>query len=97
VSRKDPRRVLMVPLSAELRAALRAEARGRSLGDRVRRLMGPALAGEVPEVDVPGTGGCLPVQLPKRDRARLAALAQARGIAPERLCAGLLARSLGVA
>jgi len=97
VSRKDPRRVLMVPLEPALRDRLRAMARGRSMGDQARVLVGRALEGDLPDVAGFAHGPCLPVQMPKRDRARLEAMAQVRGLSPEALAAGLLAQALEAA
>lgn len=81
MSRKDPRRRMMVPLSSGERDALRSVARGGSLGDALRRVVQQAILkqqdmiveGDVMCVDVllkDVTRG-LPLQLPPKTRAQL--------------------------
>ncbi|SFD88825.1 hypothetical protein [Roseivivax sediminis] len=91
MSRKDPRRTLRVPLSAAALDALRA-ARGRSLADALRR-RAEAHAGPVPRPGHPVRR--LPLQLPKRLRARIEALADETGRSPEDLLAGIAEAAQG--
>ncbi|ETX13584.1 hypothetical protein OCH239_09440 [Roseivivax halodurans JCM 10272] len=89
MSRKDPRRALLVPLDAKGVAALRAIARGGSLGDAVRRVAerhsGPVRAAPVAPLRR------LPVQLPRALLARIEASAAAAGRTPADLLAGMVA------
>jgi hypothetical protein len=91
MSRRDPRRTLRVPVTDCGVAHLRARARGRSLADALRRIA------ESHEGDIPpapeDTHRLLPVQLPARLRATLAA----RGADEGRAAADMLAGILGAA
>ncbi len=88
MSRKDPRRALFVPLSGAALAHLRRAARGRSLADALRRIA-EEHAGPVPEDAAPRR--YLPVQLPRRLRARLADRARAENRSTGDLLAGMVA------
>ncbi|MCV6584616.1 MAG: hypothetical protein OIF47_03705 [Marinibacterium sp.] len=90
MSRKDPRRRLILRLTLGQIAQLRRDARGRSLGDAARRQIAQRLAdGALPDA-VDGAQRGLPVQLPRRLLAGLHARARALGIRPEDLAARLL-------
>ena len=89
MSRKDPRRALLVPLDAEGVAALRALSRGGSLGDAVRRLA-ERHSGPVPAAPSAPVRK-LTVQLPRRLLARIDASAAAAGRTPADLLAGMVA------
>lgn len=91
MSRKDHRRVLMVPLSGAEIAWLRGRARGRSLGDALRRTVQSALEGgamgwtddtcdRAAASAATGTAmRLLPLQLPRGTRLALGDLARELG------------------
>lgn len=93
MSRKDPRRALLVPLDAAGLAALRSLSRGGSLGDAVRRIA-ERHAGPVPAAPAAPVRR-LPVQLPRDLRARIEAGAASAGRAPADLLAGMVAAAAG--
>lgn len=99
MSRKDPRRLMLLPLDAAMLAALRARRRpGRSLADVARRLLqetAPVTGLPIPTPIGPPIRH-LPLQLPARLRLALAARATDHRLTPEELAARLLAASLGV-
>lgn len=79
MSRKDPRRRMMVPLSAEERAALRGLSR-TSLGDALRRVVQAELARGLATGDplLSATGSGLPLQLPRKILQQVTTLADQR-------------------
>lgn len=94
MSRKDPRARMLVPVSAKGVAWLRARARGRSLGDALRRVVEAALDDPVPPRGPHGVRR-LPLQLPRGIRARLERLAQDTGRDPADLVAAMLVQTMG--
>lgn len=83
MSRKDPRRRMMVPLSAQERAALRGLAR-RGLGDALRRVVAEELERGLMLQDLCPAERALPLQLPRKLQQQLMELARQLGVcAPE--------------
>lgn len=78
MSRKDPRCVILVPLTEVEEAEVRRLARGRSMGDVVRRLVQTSVTGAPPSGDP--VARRLAVQLPKALRAVLAEEAAVQGM-----------------
>jgi len=87
MSRKDPRRILLVPVDARGMALLRVLARGGSLGNALRRLV--EQGGGAGQTGAPVR--YLPVQLPRRARAMVMALARIWGVSEAQAVAMLLA------
>ncbi|SLN14136.1 hypothetical protein ROJ8625_00447 [Roseivivax jejudonensis] len=87
MSRKDPRRIVRVPLSAAAVSHLRAHARGRSLADALRRIA-EMHDGPVPPA-APRPARHLPVQMPPRLRARMSEAAARDGRTSADMLAGI--------
>lgn len=96
MTRKHPNRRMLISLSAEERAQLRGLARGRSLGDVLRRLVQAGLQGHATEVTAGGADRAsrLPLQLPRQARRAVADLAGQRGCTPEVMVLTLMSAAL---
>ena len=95
MSRKHPDRLMLIPLNAQERAALRVRARGRSLGDALRRLVQAGLSdGTVPLIYPAASTSRLPLQLPSLQRQAVAVQALQQGCTPEELVRAFLQAGL---
>ena len=95
MSRKDPRRRIMVPLSTQERAWLRDRARGRSLADVLRRVVQDGLGqadlvweGQRIKQSCSDTG--LPLQLPRKTLHAVVQRSEGMRQSPEDLVRALL-------
>lgn len=96
MSRKDPRAALSVPLTGDELRWLRARARGRSLGNALRRAVEDTLADPGPVDPAPDGARRLPLQLPRHALARIDAIHRATGQAPADIVRAALARAMSL-
>ncbi len=93
MSRKDPRRRMMVPMSAQERVALRALAR-RGLGDALRRVVVQELVLGLAPQQLTTAQTALPLQLPRKTQQQLADLADLHGVSTAEIARQALAQHL---
>lgn len=97
MSRKDHRRCLLVPLDNTDLTALRVAARGRSLGNALRRCVESALEHGAQDLGISHDkrARLLPVQLPRTARRQVDDLAQLWGVSAAYVVVQLMASRQG--
>ncbi len=100
MSRKDPRRRIVVPVSLEqrnlLRAAVTRSGRKGSLADQLRRIVTVELAKGLEDLGEQAYAGSgLPLQLPQKIRSKIDLLARDWGKSPSYVVQQALAQHMG--